>query len=236
MAAQPDQPLADIGGYRVLRVLRTDRTWLAEGVGGRRVVLKVLEEDCLLRGQLHANIRERLERVRELAHGKVANLYGVERIGQQVYLVWEYVDGQTWEERGKPGEAARDLVRAVEGLHARGIVHGAIHGRNVLIDSYGHLRLTHISPLLYNDVAEDIDAVARLLGRQPSGSNLRDLASPAPPPVPERGDRRSTRWWPIVAAIAVAGLSLALAYGLWRWADARIPKPSVPLEAPRMAR
>ena len=40
-----------------------------------------MDHDCLLRGQLHPSIRERLSRVRELAHGGVANLYGVGRDG-----------------------------------------------------------------------------------------------------------------------------------------------------------
>ena len=70
---------SEIGGYRVLRTLLSDQSWLAEAPGGRRVVLKVLDEDCLWKGQLHPNIKDRLGRVRELAHVGVANLYGVER-------------------------------------------------------------------------------------------------------------------------------------------------------------
>src|ERR1044071_6046711 len=67
----------DIGGYRILRTLSAGHSFLAEETGGQRVVLKVLDEDCLLRGQLHPNIHDRLERVRELAHPKVANLHSV---------------------------------------------------------------------------------------------------------------------------------------------------------------
>src|SRR5687768_5806805 len=54
-------------------------SYLAAGPGGRGVVLKPLDRDCLLKNGLHPSIRERLARVRELALAGVANLYGVER-------------------------------------------------------------------------------------------------------------------------------------------------------------
>jgi hypothetical protein len=50
-------------------------------------------------------------------------------------------------------------------VHAHGIVHGAIHERNVIIDPQGRLRLTHVSPLLYSDPTVDDKAVAELCGR-----------------------------------------------------------------------
>src|SRR4051812_50121461 len=59
----------------------------------RKVVLKPLDGDCLLDGQLHPMIRQRLERVRELPLTGVANLIGVERVHGDAQLVWEFVDG-----------------------------------------------------------------------------------------------------------------------------------------------
>jgi hypothetical protein len=183
-----------LGEYAVMRILRPSASYLAEAPGGRRVVLKALEEDCLLAGQLHPSVRDRLGRVRELAHAKVANLYGVERIDGGVYMVWEHIDGELFESyaamrtrslpdepaRGDPAPAgaddaaataaghslmtlARELVLAVEELHALGIVHGALHGRNVIVDARGQVRLTHISPLLYSDPADDAAALLAML-------------------------------------------------------------------------
>src|SRR5690606_4887509 len=57
---------------------------------------------------------------------------------------------------------ARELVIAVEELHALGIVHGQLHAGNVFVRD-GRVRLTHISPLLYTDEREDAVAVVRLL-------------------------------------------------------------------------
>jgi len=138
--------------------------------GSRRVVLKRLDDDCLLDGQLHPSIRERLERVRELPLRGVANLLGVERGADDAvtHLVWEYVPGTPLED--VDGDEAtwrrlcREVILAVQALHAAGIVHGAIHARNVIVDSAtGEVRLTHVSPLLYNDADQDEADTIRML-------------------------------------------------------------------------
>src|SRR4051794_36900818 len=86
-----------IGAYRVERELG-EGSFLACESNGRRVVLKMLEGDCLLKGQLHPMIHGRLGRVRELAHLGVANLQGAEKEGERAFLVWEFVEGITLEE------------------------------------------------------------------------------------------------------------------------------------------
>jgi hypothetical protein len=166
----------EIGGYQVLEELNANESWRSLAPGNRQVVLKRLDPDCLLRGagKLHPSIRDRLARVRELAHARMANLHGVERDPawdeDAAYLVWEYVEGETLEEWAVKPEVsagdlllvARELILTVEALHARGIVHGAIHGRNVIIDPAGRLRLTHVSPLLYTEPRNDLDSIAAL--------------------------------------------------------------------------
>jgi serine/threonine protein kinase len=167
---------AELGGYRIVRELYPDETFAAIAPGGRRVVLKLLDADCLLNGALHPAVRERLARVRELAHAGVANLHSVERDQGRIYLVWDFVEGMTLDEwaldrpDGAPDDSRRDLARVArelvlcaESLHARGIVHGSIHGRNALLDDSGRLRLTHVSPFLYNDPADDAAAIVDLL-------------------------------------------------------------------------
>ena len=159
-----------IGGYTVERELAPQRTYLATASDGRRVVLKMLDPACLLDGQLHPSVRERLARVRELAEKHIANLHGVERDGSYTYLVWDYVPGTTFADLSAAGlphrellQLARELVLLVESLHAGGIVHGAIGGGNVVVDPTRRLRLTHISPLLYTDPRHDALAVTTLL-------------------------------------------------------------------------
>src|SRR5438309_11298777 len=97
--AASSAPAAEIGGYEILDELTAEQSYLAVAPGGRRVVLKMLEPDVIARGQLHPSVRDRLGRVREIAHAGVANLHGAERDAGRAYLVWEYVEGEpleTW--------------------------------------------------------------------------------------------------------------------------------------------
>jgi tRNA A-37 threonylcarbamoyl transferase component Bud32 len=93
--------------------------------------------------------------VRELPVKCVANLIGVERDDAGVpQLVWEFVPGVPLADVRDADwlRLSREVVLAVQSLHAAGIVHGAIHAGNVILDDAdGDVRLTHVSPLLYND-------------------------------------------------------------------------------------
>jgi serine/threonine protein kinase len=130
---------------------------------------KPLDEDCLLHGDLHPSIAERLARVRELPVTTVATLRAVERDEKGVWLVWQYIEGMTLEEflaknpsEGEIERVRRELRLILGAMHAHGIVHGAVHARNVIINPQGSVRLTHISPLLYSDPQEDLDAMEEL--------------------------------------------------------------------------
>ena len=175
----------EICGYRIERELAAGASYLAIGPGERQVVLKRLDEDCLLGKSLHPSIAERLSRVRELAHVAVANLHAVVREAGDAFLVWEYVPGQTFHEFvSAPHRTARELlvlareiILHVESLHMQGIVHGSVIGSNIIIDSDGAVCLTHISPLLYTEPAADVESVIELLriavaGREESQSPL----------------------------------------------------------------
>ena len=144
-----------------------------------RTVRKRLDDDCLLEGELHPNIAERLNRVRELPVRAVANLLGVEKDSQGFWMVWQYVEGQTLEEflanehsREDIERVFRELRLALSAMHSHGIVHGAIHGRNVIIDPTGRVRLTHVSPLLYDDPRLDSQAVEKLAAVVSDGTTI----------------------------------------------------------------
>jgi len=164
-------PPETIGDYRIVSALSAT-AFRALGPGDKEVVLKRFDNDCLQRGQLHPGIHARLSRVRELAHPGVANLHSVERDIPYLFAVWDDVPGLPIDryvstqrsELPAIGRLARELILVVESLHALGIVHGRIHANNVLIDTRGNIRLTHISPLLYDDPAIDHAAVIELLG------------------------------------------------------------------------
>lgn len=169
--APPPASKQDVCGYTLVRHLKEGRTALCKSDAGRPLVLKKLDQDCLLEGDLHADVRERLARIRELAHGQVATLISVERDTQgNVYAVWQFIEGQDFEswacdkerDQRQVARMMRNLVLAVEAMHAQGIVHGRLHGRNILVDDAGTLRLLDVSPLLFTDPQDDAVAMARL--------------------------------------------------------------------------
>lgn len=183
-----------------------------------QVVRKPLDDDCLLNGGLHPDIADRLERVRELPVRSVANFRGVEVDTEGVWLVWEHVQGTTLEaflsvsrQQDRLDEIARDLTRAVHGLHAYGLVHGALHARNVIIDPRGQVVLTHLSPLLHDDIDEDERALRRLLAGlgQPMAGNGESLDSADPDDRPVR-----VRAYLLAGAAVIGGLVMFLAI-LW---------------------
>jgi len=245
---QLPSPTTILCGYRILRPLG-DTTYLAVGDDNRQVVIKKLDTDCLLGNKLHPSIAERLNRVRELAHGSVANLYAVARDAGDAYLIWQYLPGRTWDEFivSPPSArhrllAARELILNVDLLHMQGIVHGSLVGSNVILGEDNVWRLTHISPLLYNDPAVDVESVRQLLTDAAGDDNpalsrllsdavairtlsLRTLAAKVAAMLESNGDaatdveespRGNLRLRTIAVALGVTFVALALAYAMWR--------------------
>src|SRR4051812_37631051 len=101
------------GEFEILRELSPAKSYLAEDESGRRVVLKLLEQDCLLEGQLHPSIRLRLTRVSQLPSKYVANLHGVGRDCGVMYLIWDYVPGRPVSEIADRRRLKRELEAAV---------------------------------------------------------------------------------------------------------------------------
>lgn len=187
---------------------------------GQKIVRKRIDDDCMLGGELHPSIAERLARVRELPVGAVANLYGIQRDSAGAWLVWQYIDGQTLESlltHGRDDAAPyeldsilRQLKLAVAAIHSHGIVHGAIHARNVIIDAAGRVHLTHISPLLYSDPDHDNAALSKLLDQAvtSSGQGLSE-------PLDWQVDRPVRRRAYLAAGIAMLASVLLFAAILW---------------------
>jgi len=194
-----------------------------------------LEGDCLLKGQLHPMIKDRLGRVRELAHLGVANLHGAEREGERAFLVWEYVEGITLEEflreyepeRERLAEIATQVLMHVEGLHALGIVHGGIHSRNVIVRPSGDVKLTHVSPLLYHEEVVDVEALRAMMGEmgfdmgedQASLKELAELIRPGESGGIETDaapEGEHLRRWALIGAIVAAIVGAGVAWMIWK--------------------
>jgi hypothetical protein len=179
---------------------------------------------------LHPSIKERLARVRELALAGVANLHGVVRDApanpadanvvpgaggpRPAWLVWEHVPGRTLAEyaatplhRRKLAVVARELVLLVAALHRQGIVHGAIRASNVIVDGRDNVRLTHVSPLLYSDPADDLWGVVHAIKEAVAarGEQAPPLGRRSRRPTRRPNRRRRLRPGPRTAMRSLAG-------------------------------
>ena len=158
--------MSELPSYELLRELSPGRTWLVADSYARLLVLKTLSPDCLTQaGDLHPSIKIRLTRLRELPLGGFVNILGVERHATLgTVIVSQFVDGRLWQDVSDMDRLrlGRELKALVVAVHQFGMVHGALHGRNVVVDGAEKLILIDPSPLLYDDPKTDLDALAAL--------------------------------------------------------------------------
>jgi hypothetical protein len=168
LAAESPLSEDETEGCTLIQTLVPQRSFLCADASKNIVVLKRVDEDCLHRQLLHPSIRDRLARVRELPHPRLATLRAVERWNGLPCLVWTYLDGETWDDAitrspDRLPQLAAALVTAVAAMHEAGLVHGSIHGRNIIVRPDQQVWLTHVSPYLYTDPGGDIASVLQLL-------------------------------------------------------------------------
>ena len=125
------------------------QVWLARDTGtGRRVALKFVSGPTPSDEQ-----RERLRReaaaAARLNHPGIVSLFALEESEDQLFLVQEFVDGESLGRRlGRgplgPNEVARlarELASALAHAHAQGVLHRDLKPENVLIAADGHYKI-----------------------------------------------------------------------------------------------
>jgi eukaryotic-like serine/threonine-protein kinase len=116
--------------------------WAADDVElGRRVALKLLARDAD-----PARFEREAQAVAALAHPNICRLYDYGEADGRPFMVLEYLDGGTLEDRLVPGEPypddeteriARELAAGLAHAHARGLIHRDLKPANVLFDDGG---------------------------------------------------------------------------------------------------
>jgi len=120
----------------------------------RKVAIKVLRPELAAakeRTKGPQRLLREAQAMAKLSHPNVITVYEVGTVGDQVFVVMEYIDGQTLGEwtAASAGKSWREIVdvfcRAGRGLaaaHAKGMVHRDFKPDNVLIDQTGRVRVT----------------------------------------------------------------------------------------------
>jgi serine/threonine protein kinase len=145
-------PGAVLGRYRLQRLLGTggmSSVWKARDERlGRPVAVKVLSETLALDASFVKRFGREARIAAGLSHPNLVGVYDYSADGPRPYIVSEYVEGGTLADRlasDDPIDAealTRQLLGALEHIHAAGVIHRDVKPANVLIDPDGRSRLT----------------------------------------------------------------------------------------------
>ena len=134
----------------VYKVTDECRAWLAEA--DRLIALKILREPQAHRPERREALRQEFDRLRRLTHPNILKVYDFDQDDAMALYTMEGLAGERLSDliaraQGKalPRAYAWAIIRAVGAAlahaHARGVIHGDVSARNVLIGAGGELRL-----------------------------------------------------------------------------------------------
>ncbi len=116
----------------------------------RRVAVKKMRDEIRIDPQERQRFVNEAKVVAQLRHPNIVDIYAIVEDGADVYLVFEFVEGQTLHDRvrskgvfsfGDGLKVFRDMCSAVEHAHAAKIVHRDLKPSNVMVTSDGRVKV-----------------------------------------------------------------------------------------------
>lgn len=117
----------------------------------RQVAIKVLKLEYANDPEFITRFHREAQSATSLSHPNIVNIYDVGEEEQIYYMVMEYVDGMTLKqyiqlhapiEVEEVIDIMTQITSAIAHAHANGIVHRDIKPQNILIDTYGQVKVT----------------------------------------------------------------------------------------------
>ena len=116
---------------------------------GRTVAVRLLPPEFARDPDARASLIERARSLAALSHPNVTTLFDVGEHDDRVYLVFEFLKGQSLraETAGRPMKVRRaielgiQIADAVADTHAAGFVHGGLSPDSIVITSKGHAKI-----------------------------------------------------------------------------------------------
>ena len=138
----------------VYRALDRERRKLPQS--NQHVAVKVLRASALSGPGALANLRVEFQCAQSMSHPNIVNVYELEQDGPLSFLTMELLDGEPLEalleRHGRhplPRAAAlaiiRDVGAALVHAHERGVVHGNLQPRHIMITANGEVRVTNFA-------------------------------------------------------------------------------------------
>lgn len=135
-----------IGGGGMANVYLADDTIL-----DREVAIKVLRLEYANDAEFIARFDREAQAASSLSHPNIVNIYDVGEENHILYMVMEFVDGMTLKEYiqsygpiavPEALEIMKQITSAIAHAHAHDLVHRDIKPQNILIDTYGRIKVT----------------------------------------------------------------------------------------------
>jgi len=116
---------------------------------GREVAIKVLPSIVAQDAERLARFKREAQVLASLNHPNIAAIYGLDEVGDTLFLVLELVEGEDLSAQIQRGpipadealEIARQIARGLEEAHEKGIVHRDLKPANVKITSDGKVKV-----------------------------------------------------------------------------------------------
>ncbi len=189
------KPKLIAGKYEILREIgRGGMGIVYEAVNrkiGKKVALKKLKEELSVNPWERKRFLEEAQRVAELHHPNIVDIYDIAEENREIYLVFEYAEGRTIEEILNEGkkfnvketcEIGGRVAKALEYAHGKKIIHRDIKPSNIMVGGSNKVKVMD-----FGIAREAKETMTRLTGVETPGT----LAYMSPEQHVNRFDERS---------------------------------------------
>ncbi len=152
-ASGADDMPAEVGGYRLLRLLGAGgmgRVYEAEGAGGQRVAVKLLAPGLADSPTTLERFRQEGQLASRLTHPRCVFVHTADQDGGRPFIVMELMSGATLKDLVEgagplePADAVARILDVIEGLevaHHAGVLHRDIKPANCYLDADGRVKV-----------------------------------------------------------------------------------------------
>lgn len=139
---------------------------------GREVAIKMILKDRLASPIEKQRFVAEAKATAMLDHPGIVPVYDVGEIDGRPYFVMKFIKGRTLHEQVESSEitlhdavqTVEQICRAVQYAHEHGIVHRDIKPSNILVDDFGHARLTDFGLAKHSDGMDSLTRTGAVIG------------------------------------------------------------------------